>query len=790
MPKLTLSFTSMGATVEPEPGTLFLDTGNRLTPGVVDHHHMSLETCTARLVLDRPELSTGWIGGGDAVVVVHHRPDLDCIASFFIVDAILNGGPPRDVLERLADYALEVDLGRFGSPNVDNPGLYEILTARLHLVESAARKETGGAAPPDLDSRLAEAGIEVVGLFARTAADGVISGFDSFPAGDGDVFAEERRFLAEDYRRYTADLGDFDRVSFLTVRVPEQAVALSREKTALVYRNPRAALFKLWARHDTVHAPGGDGFRVLLVIWDDGGSKRYVMSTEPTGDVSLRFLGDVLNVHEKRARAIQGTTQEGPVREGYDLPDPWYDGRGHAWTIVDTPRNGTVLSEESVLSIFAHFVTENILFNAAVAGNRLHVTLPVRLPEGWSPEKARKAGFGETGGDTGGRRFFLSSFSALFFGGAQRITHARREDGGPGRVTAGEGALEETFDFTVEAESVVSYGDIMLYTVELSLRCDRIFPLQTFMRHVRGMDLSDPAVRGSDLFRALFGGVDDAAPGWTPAADGLFTYSAVLTDDFQEFRELWAADRLIDAFLAGEPSSIPSRPHAVEIVPFTEVCRMGMNGSGCLSFQNLRDSRLDRASVRDIFEFDQRRYEIIFRFVVLRKVLLDDFSDRFSRIDLLGTDRATRRKIRALVTDTLDYINTVNTRRLTDDRNGIRVFETLLAVHAIDRSFDEIHTSLGQLVSFSEQRLQKQQNRQMDLLQAIFLVGVTAAVIGLGAMPGAWIETRDAAGKLIGRSEMTSFDPGQLLVHGPLVILSAFAVYLIIKYAFARFGDD
>jgi hypothetical protein len=33
------------------------------------------------------------------------------------------------------------------------------------------------------------------------------------------------------------------------------------------------------------------------------------------------------------------------------MPDPWYDGRGHNYTIVDSSKMGTLLSLEEVLEI-------------------------------------------------------------------------------------------------------------------------------------------------------------------------------------------------------------------------------------------------------------------------------------------------------------------------------------------------------------------------------------------------------------------------------------------------------
>jgi hypothetical protein len=47
-----------------------------------------------------------------------------------------------------------------------------------------------------------------------------------------------------------------------------------------------------------------------------------------------------------------------PPRAGYDNADPWYDGRAHGFTIVDSPRSGTLLTAEEIESIFLRFGRE------------------------------------------------------------------------------------------------------------------------------------------------------------------------------------------------------------------------------------------------------------------------------------------------------------------------------------------------------------------------------------------------------------------------------------------------
>ena len=40
---------------------------------------------------------------------------------------------------------------------------------------------------------------------------------------------------------------------------------------------------------------------------------------------------------------------------GYVNTDPWYDGRAHGYTIIDSPRSGTLLSADKIDEIFIAF---------------------------------------------------------------------------------------------------------------------------------------------------------------------------------------------------------------------------------------------------------------------------------------------------------------------------------------------------------------------------------------------------------------------------------------------------
>ena len=72
---------------------------------------------------------------------------------------------------------------------------------------------------------------------------------------------------------------------------------------------------------------------------------RYILSTNPITDFHLQGLGRMLELHEQEAENRQQNTLlpgrervgDGKGRHGYNVASPWYDGRGHNFTIIDCP---------------------------------------------------------------------------------------------------------------------------------------------------------------------------------------------------------------------------------------------------------------------------------------------------------------------------------------------------------------------------------------------------------------------------------------------------------------------
>jgi hypothetical protein len=129
----------------------------------------------------------------------------------------------------------------------------------------------------------------------------------------------------------------------------------------------RVLFFKDWARSDAERCPNKVGYAALCVFMSEGPNRprRCILSVTPDCGATLSGLGERLDAAEaERRRQLHGvddrvtdpaTGQLKAFRQGYGNSDPWYDGRGHGYTIVDGPRDGTVLTSKEIEDIFLSF---------------------------------------------------------------------------------------------------------------------------------------------------------------------------------------------------------------------------------------------------------------------------------------------------------------------------------------------------------------------------------------------------------------------------------------------------
>ena len=333
-------FIRYGETLEPKPGILALDVGGKTIPGVIDHHQSDAEEeCSASLVYKHPHLITDHIrdmSSEDVEIITHENPDLDAIVAAYFSQELIEKRHLPPVAQNVAQYAKRVDSGRILHCEQLENTPYGIMAGIAQLNQRYAKEI--GASQQEKDRLLLERGVQLVQyLFDKMEAGADIDDPELFEGQH--PFIEEQRLIRNDYFSY---LEDRDRGIVSELEIPTQDGRGAKKVKALTVKSPTSSMFKVWARNK--------GHTMTVVNYDD---KRYIISVDPGAGLALKGLGAALDLAETKKRTILGMERRGPPRPGYPNSDPWYDGRSpiHKFTIVDTPRNGTVLNPEEIIDI-------------------------------------------------------------------------------------------------------------------------------------------------------------------------------------------------------------------------------------------------------------------------------------------------------------------------------------------------------------------------------------------------------------------------------------------------------
>ncbi len=343
--RIDYQFVPMGFVAKPEPGKVYVDVGNAFCPGVLDHHHPDApDACTALLVFRHPEFVTSQVRNNGLTIIPHEYPDLDAIAGAWFATRHARLDEMSDSHEALANYVCSVDRGHTTLDASQPVTPYSLFMMRMHML-----REDGG-----IDSRT----MLLSGFgFLEQIIEWKESGGDFFrPDGESlkQIFPSEAKAVESDMKAYQRDLARAEKVH---VKLPLKNGRGFREVPGLWIEQPESALFKSWARGDRKSSGGEHGFIFLGVQVSD---HRFILSVDPASEVGLKGLGEALERAETVKRMRLGMERKGENRPGYDSPDPWYDGRSplHNYTIIDSPRAGTILIGGEVKKILDMWMKE------------------------------------------------------------------------------------------------------------------------------------------------------------------------------------------------------------------------------------------------------------------------------------------------------------------------------------------------------------------------------------------------------------------------------------------------
>lgn len=344
-------FMGYGSTVAAEPGTIYIDLGNTLNYGIIDHHlKESKYNSSFTALVTNPQffinhmlglLNTTYYGGNELTnknlkfaYTTHHEPDWDGVASFFACDYMLRKGVPlpEHISKALSEATDIIDQGYTKiNGKVIRPFLIYIIGDQLKL---------------SWEERLLK-GKRLIEFIVNRDGNKLSknSFLDEFAPPDG--FKEEVNLLKKDYTNF---IEDFKHTEEFKAYIPSVNDICDETKVLVFKEQPICNLHKFWAREESDAS-------VLMIPFKNSENiiNRVIISVRPEDKYTLPCLGYELEKAETAKRATINKERRGNPRfekEYCNNADPWYDGRGHQYSIVDSPNEGTVLTYSEIIKVF------------------------------------------------------------------------------------------------------------------------------------------------------------------------------------------------------------------------------------------------------------------------------------------------------------------------------------------------------------------------------------------------------------------------------------------------------
>jgi hypothetical protein len=322
-------FVPYGTSLEPRPGTIVLDVGMRMVPGVIDHHHPEAEAeCAASLVIKYPRLVLDHLRPVPETVTIttHRLPDFDALAASFLALKLLELGGVNASMEKIGAYARLVDSASLPG-DIDLAATpYSILRA---LFAGPRRAEA------EINPARAVEGLKLMRFLYAKSEEGYEIMENRMLFAGIERYERAMRKVENDYFRY---LDDQARSRKVLLNLPFSGIPGGKTVDGLIVRDPSSFLLKEWARRDFRESTLGEGFSFLLTNFGD---ERYILGVDPEKRINLRGLGAVLNDLEARKREAAARTF--PLR-WYEGNCPFFDFR-----IINSPQDGTLLTEDEVV---------------------------------------------------------------------------------------------------------------------------------------------------------------------------------------------------------------------------------------------------------------------------------------------------------------------------------------------------------------------------------------------------------------------------------------------------------
>ncbi|MBZ0266247.1 hypothetical protein K8I28_16435 [bacterium] len=357
--EFTTRFVPFG-TIAPNPlpeREIWLDVGNRCGSGVLDHHGGDTTAWSAsEIVLNNYDsLLLPVVKNAHRIeFVVHQWPDMDAICSRWLAEKIIRlrfCEREAKALKSLVQIISENDQGYLKVGTLEDNWLIVCQTSLdtdFRVVDDKSRLEAGiELLDQTLDLLLKSIPLQEIAhnLMSPEVYTRLLTAQRDYQEDLQRSVQFQIRLPVQQLKRYQRDIHQNPQSS------PSQEDFRWTLTDALHLSDPTSSLFKELARGDKKNSQLGNGFGLLIVSRHEEETfkhtkrTRHTISTDPLSGLYLAGLGTELEqLEEMKENSLKLPLAEGRERvepgtgrHGYDVPSPWYDGRGHEHTIVDSP---------------------------------------------------------------------------------------------------------------------------------------------------------------------------------------------------------------------------------------------------------------------------------------------------------------------------------------------------------------------------------------------------------------------------------------------------------------------
>ncbi len=367
-------------------GSVMVDVGNLLCPGIIDHHQFDHGAYPSGGVYKSTSgllpVSTHLLPEEVDTFITHRFPDFDAWLAIWLIQYWHENKCFPPCHEKVIEYVTQLDAGML---NVDRFSVRTpaAVAASIPLAVEAGMTASDGPQPyHDLDERLLMRGLALVDyIFTRLLnlpeqnRDMQIPYFME----SGCIFETEIALALDDLGNYEKDVQDRECTEQTRVRLRNVKTGNNEYVDALIWKKaPGCALHKHWARSDD-RAPGGFGYILTFIPQNDpcenidttGPERnRAIISVNPNAPYDLFGLAIELERLELLKEEDIYKDDPAKMRMGEMLrngshprfaeawcthDDPWYDGRSDGYTIVDSPRRYSLLTLDEMADAVGSF---------------------------------------------------------------------------------------------------------------------------------------------------------------------------------------------------------------------------------------------------------------------------------------------------------------------------------------------------------------------------------------------------------------------------------------------------